>query len=123
MPDNQPSNSLSRVAPKVRLFAIAAAVAAAGALASLLLDPMGSNAAQDKGPVVSTTSTGLGRILVNSSGDTLYVFSKDKNDKSACAGSARGSGRRCSRPASHGRWLVSGRHCSGRRSAPTGGCR
>jgi predicted lipoprotein with Yx(FWY)xxD motif len=74
------------VAPKVRLFAIAAAVAAGGALAFLLLDPMGSNAAQDKGPVVSTASTGLGRILVNSSGHTLYVFIKDKNDKSACAG-------------------------------------
>jgi predicted lipoprotein with Yx(FWY)xxD motif len=86
MPDNQPSNSVSRAAQNVRLFAIAAAVAAAAVLAFLLLDPMGSNAAQSRGPAVSAASTGLGRILVNSGGHTLYVFSKDKNDKSACAG-------------------------------------
>jgi predicted lipoprotein with Yx(FWY)xxD motif len=86
MLNNHRSNSVSRTAQNVWLFTIAAAVAAAAALAFLLLHPMGSNAAQNKGPVVSTASTSLGRILVNSSAHTLYVFSKDKNDKSACAG-------------------------------------
>jgi predicted lipoprotein with Yx(FWY)xxD motif len=47
---------------------------------------MGSDAAARSGPSVSTASTGLGRILVNSGGRTLYMFGKDKNDKSACAG-------------------------------------
>jgi predicted lipoprotein with Yx(FWY)xxD motif len=36
--------------------------------------------------VVSTARTGLGRILVNSSGRTLYLFGKDRNGKSACTG-------------------------------------
>lgn len=36
--------------------------------------------------MVSTARTGLGRILVNSSGRTLYLFGKDRNGKSACTG-------------------------------------
>jgi predicted lipoprotein with Yx(FWY)xxD motif len=35
---------------------------------------------------LSTAKTSLGRILVNSSGHTLYLFGKDKNGKSSCSG-------------------------------------
>jgi predicted lipoprotein with Yx(FWY)xxD motif len=38
-------------------------------------------------PTVSLRKTKLGEILVNSRGHTLYLFSKDKNGKSACNGS------------------------------------
>jgi predicted lipoprotein with Yx(FWY)xxD motif len=47
---------------------------------------MGSDASSSSGPTVSTASTSLGRIVVNSGGRTLYMFGKDKRDKSACAG-------------------------------------
>jgi predicted lipoprotein with Yx(FWY)xxD motif len=36
---------------------------------------------------VSVRKTKLGRVLVDAQGRTLYLFMKDKNDKSACAGS------------------------------------
>jgi predicted lipoprotein with Yx(FWY)xxD motif len=35
---------------------------------------------------VATRKTDLGTILVNSSGRTLYLFAKDKGDKSTCSG-------------------------------------
>ena len=68
-----------------RTIIVAAAVAALAATIFVLYVPA-THAAQAKGAVVSTASTSLGRIVVNSGGRTLYVFSKDKNDKSACAG-------------------------------------
>ena len=86
MQNNHDSNSLSERAPRLVLVATAAALAAVAALAFLLLHPMGSDAAARSGPSVSTASTNLGRIVVNSAGRTLYMFSKDKNDKSTCAG-------------------------------------
>jgi predicted lipoprotein with Yx(FWY)xxD motif len=64
----------------------AAALATLAALAFLLLNPMGSNAASAKGTLISTTSTSLGRILVDSRGHTLYLFGNDRNGKSACSG-------------------------------------
>jgi predicted lipoprotein with Yx(FWY)xxD motif len=35
---------------------------------------------------VSTAQTSPGRILVNARGHTLYLFSRDRNGKSACSG-------------------------------------
>lgn len=64
----------------------AAALATLAALALFLLQPMGSNAAGASGPVISTASTSIGRILVNSRGHTLYLFGKDPKGKSACTG-------------------------------------
>jgi predicted lipoprotein with Yx(FWY)xxD motif len=66
-------------------------VAAAAVLATLaalivLLHPPTTHAARTSGPVVSTVGTSLGRILVDSRGRTLYLFEKDRNGKSACAG-------------------------------------
>jgi predicted lipoprotein with Yx(FWY)xxD motif len=56
------------------------------ALAVVLLHAQAGNAGKASGPVVSTDSTHLGRILVNAQGRTLYLFEKDRNGKSACAG-------------------------------------
>ena len=83
---NHRSKAASLGTARRGLAATAAALATFAALAFLLLHPMGGDAAQKRGPIVSTASTSLGRILVNSGGHTLYVFGKDRNDKSACAG-------------------------------------
>ena len=55
-----------------------------------LLTPPATQAAQARGPVVSTAKTSLGTILVNSRGTTLYLFQKDRNGKSVCAGKCAG---------------------------------
>ncbi len=76
-----------RTAPALTTWVIAAAAAlTALAAAILLLHPMKTEAADTAGTVVSTGSTSVGRILVNSRGHTLYLFAKDKNGKSACVG-------------------------------------
>jgi predicted lipoprotein with Yx(FWY)xxD motif len=86
MQTNQSPNAADSGTPRLALVATAAALAALAAFAFLLLNPMGSKAAQSSGPTVSTASTSLGQILVNSGGRTLYLFASDKNGKSACAG-------------------------------------
>ena len=65
---------------------VAAATVAGLAAASFALHPPATHAAQAKGAVVSTAKTSLGRIIVKSNGRTLYLFGKDRNGKSACAG-------------------------------------
>jgi len=60
--------------------AVLAALAFAGVPAAV------SHAAAGKGPVVSTATTSLGRVLVDARGHTLYLFGKDRNGKSACSG-------------------------------------
>jgi predicted lipoprotein with Yx(FWY)xxD motif len=66
---------------------IAAGVALATLTAMIfLLQPPAIHAAQANGPVISTAKTSLGPILVDSRGRTLYLFAKDRNGKSACAG-------------------------------------
>jgi predicted lipoprotein with Yx(FWY)xxD motif len=55
-------------------------------LAFLLTLPAAGHSAAAAGPVVSTTSTSLGKTVVTASGRTLYLFQKDKNGKSACTG-------------------------------------
>jgi len=39
------------------------------------------------GATLSLRKTGLGSVLVNAKGHTIYLFAKDKNGKSACDGS------------------------------------
>lgn len=68
------------------LLAGAAALATVAALAAPLLAPAASVAAPAKAPKVSTATTSLGKVLVGPNGHTLYLFQKDKNDKSACSG-------------------------------------
>jgi predicted lipoprotein with Yx(FWY)xxD motif len=67
-----------------RAFIASAAVVAA--LASAVVPAAASQAAGTKGPVVSTATTSLGRILVDARGHTLYLFGKDSKGKSACSG-------------------------------------
>jgi predicted lipoprotein with Yx(FWY)xxD motif len=43
-------------------------------------------AATERSATVSTATSKLGRILVDSSGRTLYLFEKDSHGHSACAG-------------------------------------
>jgi len=71
--------------PSARLITAAAALATLTAMI-FLLQPPAIYAAQTNGPVISTAKTSLGRILVDSSGRTLYLFAKDQKGKSACAG-------------------------------------
>ena len=63
-----------------------ASAAVLGALACAVVPAAASQAAAGKGPVVSTATTSLGRVLVDAHGHTLYLFGKDKNGKSACSG-------------------------------------
>jgi predicted lipoprotein with Yx(FWY)xxD motif len=72
-------------APGSRLIA-AAAILAAIAAAIFVLHPPALNAAGSNGATVSTAKTSLGRVLVNSSGRTLYLFGKDRMGKSTCTG-------------------------------------
>jgi predicted lipoprotein with Yx(FWY)xxD motif len=81
------SNTAPAAASHPWLVSTAAAVATFAALAFLvMLSAAPGDAAQAQGPVVSTASSKLGRILVNSRGHTLYLFGKDRNGKSACSG-------------------------------------
>ena len=68
-----------------RLVAVALAVVVAGsALAAVAL---AANAPTKPATVKARTTGKLGKILVNGSSQTLYLFEKDKNGKSACSGS------------------------------------
>jgi predicted lipoprotein with Yx(FWY)xxD motif len=83
---NHRSNATRAATLRPARIATAAALAALAALTFVLLHPSASGAAQARGPIVSTATTGLGRILVDPRGRTLYLFGKDRNGKSACAG-------------------------------------
>jgi predicted lipoprotein with Yx(FWY)xxD motif len=80
---------------------VAAAVALAG-----LGTASGASGSASKAAAVSTAKTGLGRIMVNSRGRTLYLFEKDKRRHSAC-------GRACAAYwpplLTHGRPIATGR--------------
>jgi predicted lipoprotein with Yx(FWY)xxD motif len=65
---------------------LVATAAALALLAFLLTLPAAGRTAPSAGPVVSIASTSLGRTVVTASGRTLYLFQKDTNGKSACAG-------------------------------------
>jgi predicted lipoprotein with Yx(FWY)xxD motif len=61
-------------------------IALLAALAVLAAVAQSSGAAASKSATVSVRKTKLGRVLVDAQGRTLYLFMKDTNDKSACAG-------------------------------------
>jgi predicted lipoprotein with Yx(FWY)xxD motif len=64
------------------ILIVAAALSLAGLSTALAAGDSASRAA-----TVSTGKTGLGKIIVNGSGRTLYLFEKDKRGKSACSSS------------------------------------
>jgi predicted lipoprotein with Yx(FWY)xxD motif len=82
---NHQLNVRAAAARRPRMILAALAVAAL-ATTIFLLHPPATDAAQSKVAVVSTAKTSLGRIVVNSSGRTLYLFGNDRNGKSACSG-------------------------------------
>jgi predicted lipoprotein with Yx(FWY)xxD motif len=82
---NHQPNALTAAARRPRMIVAAAALVALAA-ASFALHPPATHAAQATGAVLSTATTSLGRIIVNSNGRTLYLFEKDRNGKSACSG-------------------------------------
>jgi predicted lipoprotein with Yx(FWY)xxD motif len=73
---------ISRIVPVVLLCT----AAAAGASQALAAAPASSTAHAAAAATVSLHSSPYGKILVNSKGDTLYLWAKDKKNKSACSG-------------------------------------
>jgi predicted lipoprotein with Yx(FWY)xxD motif len=68
------------------LFLTIAAVAAAVSLAVGLSSASASGHSASGAQRVAVAGTGLGRILVDGRGRTLYLFAGDQRGKSACAG-------------------------------------
>jgi predicted lipoprotein with Yx(FWY)xxD motif len=66
--------------------ALAAALSLTVGLSSALAATHSANA----GVKVAVAKSGLGRILVDGRGRTLYLFEKDKHGKSACTGNCAG---------------------------------
>lgn len=62
-------------------LSLTAMLALAGFLAT-----MNASGAEQTGATVSLRTTKYGKILVNRTGHTLYLFAKDRNGKSACSG-------------------------------------
>ncbi len=69
-----------RVVRRLTLLALVAALGTAGFLAA------GAVGATSTSGTVSLRVTKLGKVLVDSRGHTLYLFRKDRNDKSSCTG-------------------------------------
>ncbi|HKD33664.1 MAG TPA: hypothetical protein VKB73_09365 [Gaiellaceae bacterium] len=67
------------------ILIVATALSLAGLSTGLAAGGSASRAA-----MVSTAKTNLGKIIVNGSGLTLYLFEKDKRGKSACSGACAG---------------------------------
>ena len=69
-------------------------IGALAATLSLAVGPSSGRAANHSagagGVKVGVASSGLGRVLVDGRGRTLYLFEKDKHAKSACAGQCAG---------------------------------
>jgi predicted lipoprotein with Yx(FWY)xxD motif len=63
-----------------------AALAAVASLAVGLTSASASSGRAGAATKVAVSSSGLGRILVDGRGRTLYLFAKDKHGKSACTG-------------------------------------
>jgi predicted lipoprotein with Yx(FWY)xxD motif len=70
---------LARAATFVAAAVVIASIASTGAAFAL-----GNSASA--GAVVTTRKTSLGTIVVDARGRTLYMFMKDKRNKSACSG-------------------------------------
>jgi predicted lipoprotein with Yx(FWY)xxD motif len=70
-----------------RTWFVAVTVAAALGVAGFLAAAAIAGGATQSSATVSIRKTSLGMILVTANGHTLYLFAKDRNDKSACSGS------------------------------------
>ena len=70
----------------IRFKAATVLVAAAAFLVTAGAATASPQASSSRSATVKVAHTKLGRILVNSSGRTLYLFKKDKGPKSTCYG-------------------------------------
>lgn len=68
------------------LLPIAGVIAAAVSLTVGLNSALASNHSTSANTKVGLASSGVGRILVDGRGHTLYLFAKDKHGKSTCTG-------------------------------------
>jgi predicted lipoprotein with Yx(FWY)xxD motif len=71
---------------KVTLFIAAAALSGTVLAAAVLVDNSSAAPGASKGALVTLGKTGLGKVLVDARGRTLYLFEKDKRGRSACYG-------------------------------------
>jgi len=73
------------------VIALAASTAAALGATHRTTGPVSrATHAAGAGAKVAVANSGLGRILVNGRGHTLYMFEKDKHGRSSCAGQCAG---------------------------------
>jgi predicted lipoprotein with Yx(FWY)xxD motif len=72
--------------PMSHIVAVLTLTAMLGVIGFLVMGSIARSATQANG-TVSLSKTKLGPILVNSKGHTLYMFARDRNDKSSCSGS------------------------------------
>jgi predicted lipoprotein with Yx(FWY)xxD motif len=73
------------------VIAVAATTAAALGATHRTTEPVArANHSASAGAKVAVANSGLGRVLVNGRGHTLYLFEKDKHGKSACIGQCGG---------------------------------
>ncbi|HEV2924360.1 MAG TPA: hypothetical protein VGW98_10025 [Solirubrobacteraceae bacterium] len=70
------------------LAAVAVGCGGGGATAASSAPP---KSASGQAATVGISSTGIGQILVNSQGRTLYLFKADQGTKSACTGACAGA--------------------------------
>jgi predicted lipoprotein with Yx(FWY)xxD motif len=68
----------------IPLAALAVAGCGGGGKATASQAP--AKTASGRAPTVGVANTGLGKVLVDSKGRTLYLFSKDQGTKSTCFG-------------------------------------
>jgi predicted lipoprotein with Yx(FWY)xxD motif len=72
------------------LFLTIGALVAAMSLTVGLNSALAGNHSAGTGPKVAVASSGLGRILVDGRGHTLYLFAKDQPGRSTCSGQCAG---------------------------------
>ena len=88
---------------KITLLTAAAAFAVAALAAAAFGDTSSASALRaPNGALVALRQTGLGKVLVDARGHTLYLFEKDTHGGVPATAPARHTGRRCSAPQSHG---------------------
>jgi predicted lipoprotein with Yx(FWY)xxD motif len=90
-----PSRSISLLAGATLIPLAALAVAGCGGGdrgdGAATASPAPPKTASGRSATVGAATTGLGKILVDSKGRTIYLFEKDKAMKSACSGACAGA--------------------------------
>jgi predicted lipoprotein with Yx(FWY)xxD motif len=68
------------------LIALGVAACGGGGNGATAATPQAATTASGKAATVGVANSSLGQILVDSQGNTLYLFQKDTGDKSECSG-------------------------------------